>query len=160
MKIAASASGTDLNSQINPRFGRCDYLLIINTDDMSFDICPNEFMNMSSGAGTQLAALAASKGVEAVLTGNCGPKAMDVFNSQNIRVITGVSGTVAEAVEGFKSNSQDSGVPANPSGKSSPNPPAGQGPGSGCRRSGGGGRGMGGGCGRGMGRRGGMGGQP
>ncbi|MBW2001843.1 MAG: NifB/NifX family molybdenum-iron cluster-binding protein, partial [Deltaproteobacteria bacterium] len=32
MKIAVSSTGTDLNSEIDPRFGRCAYFIIVNTD--------------------------------------------------------------------------------------------------------------------------------
>jgi len=52
MKVAVSASGTDSNAQIDPRFGRCEYLLIIDIDNMDIDIYPNDYRDMSGGAGT------------------------------------------------------------------------------------------------------------
>jgi predicted Fe-Mo cluster-binding NifX family protein len=156
MKIAVSASGVDINAQIDPRFGRCEYLLIIDTENMNTVPFPNDYKDMSGGAGTQSAAFVISKGARAVLTGNCGPKAMDVFNSENIPVYTGQTGTVAQAVEQFKKSGCQTAT-------ASPNVPQGgaagrqrQGTGGSCmggggRGMGGGGRGMGGG-GRGMGR--------
>jgi predicted Fe-Mo cluster-binding NifX family protein len=42
------------------------------------------------------------KGVKAVLTGNCGPNAFSVLKAANISVMTGVSGSVQEAVEHYK----------------------------------------------------------
>ena len=53
MKVAVGSSGKDLNSQIDPRFGRCSYFLIIETDDMSFDLFGNENIARSGGAGIQ-----------------------------------------------------------------------------------------------------------
>jgi hypothetical protein len=98
------------------------------------------------------------KGARAVLTGSCGPKAMDVFNAQNIPVHTGHAGSVRQAVEAFKT-----GVPetsgSSSTGRNTPGPSSGTGPvgggrgvggGGGQGMGGGGGRGRGGGCGRGI----------
>jgi len=41
MKIAISSTGTDIDAQIDSRFGRCAYFLIVNTDDMSFKAFDN-----------------------------------------------------------------------------------------------------------------------
>jgi predicted Fe-Mo cluster-binding NifX family protein len=102
MKIALSATGKNLNSSIDERFGRCRYYLIVETNDMSHEALENTNADLSTSAGIQSAALVASKGVEAVITGNCGPKAMQVFDSAHITVITGQRGTVNEVVEQFK----------------------------------------------------------
>jgi hypothetical protein len=51
MKIAVSSYGKDLNSQIDPRFGRCAYFLIVNTDDMSFEAFENKGVSLTGGAG-------------------------------------------------------------------------------------------------------------
>lgn len=143
MKVAVSAYGEDLNAEINPRFGRCDYILIVDTDQMRFESFSNDNKELSGGAGTQTACFVASKGVEAVLTGSCGPKAMNIFNAENIPVHTGQTGTVLEVVERFKK-----GTPTAPG--SQPGMGGGSGTGGG-RGMGGGGRGMGVGSGRGMG---------
>jgi predicted Fe-Mo cluster-binding NifX family protein len=92
----------DLNSQIDPRFGRCAFFIIVETDDMSSEAYPNENINLSSGAGNQSGSFVASKGVKAVLTGNCGPKALQTLVAADIDVSTGHTGTVREAVERFK----------------------------------------------------------
>ena len=167
MKIAVSSQGSDLNSLINPRFGRCEYFIIVDTDDLSAQAFANENINASTGAGIQAASLVINNGARAVITGSCGPKAMDVFNSAGIPVYTGQSGTVSQAVAGFNEGGWTASSQATapekagmiPSGgQPGSRPPQGQqntGRGMGC----GGGRGMGGsrGCGgRGMG--GGMGG--
>lgn len=148
MKIAVSASGIDLKAQVDPRFGRCDYLLIVNTDNMDVEVCPNTYKDANSGAGTQASSLVVGKGALAVLTGNCGPKAMAVFDAENIDVYTSMAGTVQQVVDQFNKGNFTTTSTSN-----SQTPAAGQGQSMcGGRGMGGcGGRGMGGGGGRGMG---------
>jgi predicted Fe-Mo cluster-binding NifX family protein len=69
---------------------------------MSFETFDNENMALSGGAGIQAAGFLSSKGVGAVLTGNCGPNAMKTFSAAGVQVFTGMTGTVAEAVEKYK----------------------------------------------------------
>jgi predicted Fe-Mo cluster-binding NifX family protein len=102
MKIAVSATGKDLNTQIDPRFGRCAYFIIVDTNDMSFASYDNENSDLSGGAGIQAAGFIVSKGAEALLTGNCGPNAMTIFATSGVTVYTGQTGKVGEAVERFK----------------------------------------------------------
>lgn len=103
MKVAVSSTGKDLTANIDPRFGRCAYFIIADTQDMSFTAYDNENINLSGGAGIQAASFVASTGAKAVLTGNCGPKAMTAFTAAGVDVFTGQTGTVRETVERFKS---------------------------------------------------------
>ena len=161
MKVAVSSTGKDLNSQLDPRFGRCGYFIIVETDDMSFEAFANESVGMGGGAGIQSAAFVASKGVKAVLTGNCGPKAMQAFSAGGLEVFTGHSGTVGEVVERFKQGSMKSTTEATVSEKfgvggagdmgGNMGMGGGRGMGGGGGMGVGGGRGMGGGGGMGMG---------
>jgi predicted Fe-Mo cluster-binding NifX family protein len=151
MKIAISSTGKDLNSQVDPRFGRCAYFIIIDTDDMSFDAFENGNIALSGGVGIQSASYIISKGVKAVLTGNCGPKAMQTFSAGAVEVFTGLSGTVKEVVERYKNEDLHSSTQATVAEKAGVNRSASTGnyqrPGVG-RCMGGAGRGMG--MGRGM----------
>ena len=83
MIIAVSTYGKDLNSQLDPRFGRCSYFLVVNPDDMSFEVFKNESAVLGGGAGIQSAQLLASKGVDTVITGNCGPNAVQTLSRLN-----------------------------------------------------------------------------
>jgi predicted Fe-Mo cluster-binding NifX family protein len=158
MKIALTSTGTELTAAIDSRFGRCDYFIIIDTDSMQFEVLPNEHKDLSSGAGIQAATFMASKGVQAVITGNCGPNAIQVLSTAGIDIYTGEAGkTVKESIEGFKSGQL---APSKETGPSKPTVKdqgvaTGRNPGQfipqGGRGMGGGGRGMGGGGGRGMG---------
>jgi predicted Fe-Mo cluster-binding NifX family protein len=99
MKIAVSASGPYLNSPVDPRFGRCQYLTIVDTDTMGFEAVPNPAANAAGGAGIQAAQMVVQKDVEMVLTGRCGPNASEVFEASGVPITTGVDGTVEDAAK-------------------------------------------------------------
>ena len=102
MKIAVTSKSNNLESEIDPRFGRCSYFLIVDTDTMSFEHLSNESAMASGGAGIQAAQNVAKTGVEVVVTGNMGPNAFQTLSAAGIRVFIGANGTVKEAVEKYK----------------------------------------------------------
>ena len=102
MKIAVSATGPDLDAKVDPRFGRCQYFVIVDPETMQFEAVKNSSAMASGGAGISTAQMIASKGVEAVLTGNCGPNAFQVLSAAGIKVVTGVPGKVQDAVRDYK----------------------------------------------------------
>ena len=101
MKIAVTAKSNNLESEVDPRFGRCSYFLIVDTDTMDFDSISNESAMASGGAGIQAAQTIAGKDVKAVLTGNVGPNAFQTLSASGIKVFVGVSGTIKESVEKY-----------------------------------------------------------
>lgn len=102
MKVAVSSSGKDLDSEIDPRFGRCAYFLIVETDDMSFEAFDNENIAISGGAGIQSAQFVASKGARAVITGNCGPNAVRTLSAAGIELFANNTGRLRDAIERHK----------------------------------------------------------
>ena len=102
MKIAVSASGATLNSDIDPRFGRCQYFIIVDSDTMAFEAIENSASMSSGGAGISAGQQIADKGAEVVLTGNCGPNAYQTLSAAGIKVVTGVSGKVKTAIDEYK----------------------------------------------------------
>jgi predicted Fe-Mo cluster-binding NifX family protein len=102
MKIAVSAMQPSLDADIDPRFGRCLYFLIIDPDTMQFEALENSGAMAGGGAGISTAQMIAGKGVEVVLTGNCGPNAYEVLSAAGIKVFTGVAGKVQDAIAGYK----------------------------------------------------------
>lgn len=102
MKIAVSSTGTDLNAQVDPRFGRCQHFIVTDPDTMEFEVLENSSAVATVGAGIATGQFIASRGVSVMLTGNCGPNAFDVLQAAGIKVMTGVSGTVRDAVDSYK----------------------------------------------------------
>ena len=113
MKIAISAMGTDLNAQVDPRFGRCRNFIVVDPDTMEFEVVENSGALSGGGAGVATGQLLAGKGVSDVLTGNCGPNAFNVLQAAGINVVTGVAGTIQDVVEGYKSGKYQASAQAN-----------------------------------------------
>jgi predicted Fe-Mo cluster-binding NifX family protein len=102
MKIAISAVGQTLDAEVDPRFGRCRCFIFIDPETMQFEVAENSSAMAAGGAGISAAQMVADKGVQAVLTGNCGPNAYQVLSAADIPVITGVSGSVRDAAQQYK----------------------------------------------------------
>ena len=154
MKVAVSAQGADLNAMINPRFGRCEYFLIVDTETGQVEAWPNEHIDAGGGAGVQAATFVLAKGVQAVLTGSVGPKATEVFAESAVRIVTGQSGSVKQAVEQFAAGlatKKEASFCLRDGSGTGGGMAGGRGQGGGGRGKCGCGRGMGGGGGRGMG---------
>ena len=102
MKIAISAIGSDLAAKVDPRFGRCQRFIITDPDTMQFEVVENAGASASGGAGISAAQVIIDRGVEAILTGSCGPNAYRVFEAAGVKVFTGATGTIQDAIESYK----------------------------------------------------------
>lgn len=103
MKICITSEGKTLDSKVDSRFGRCQNFIFFDTDTGKFEAQENVNAQFQGGAGIQSAQLVNSKDAKAVLTGNVGPNAFQTLSAAGIQIYTGVSGTVKEAVEAYKS---------------------------------------------------------
>jgi predicted Fe-Mo cluster-binding NifX family protein len=102
-KVAISANGESLEARVDPRFGRASYFLLVNPATMEFEAVANrQNLQAVQGAGLKAAALVADRQPAAILTGNCGPKAFQILEAAGIPVFLGVTGSVREAVEQFR----------------------------------------------------------
>ncbi|MFV9631279.1 MAG: NifB/NifX family molybdenum-iron cluster-binding protein [Methanosarcinales archaeon] len=166
MKICVTSTGTTMDAPVDPRFGRCQYFMIVDLDTMEYESMSNPSINASGGAGIQAAQTVAGKGVDAIATGNVGPNATQTLSAAGIQIMTGARGTVKDAIEQYKSGGltqteiptaqAHSGMSSTASVGTGTGTGAGMGTGGGMGRGGGGGgggrgRGGGGGIGRGMG---------
>jgi len=108
MKVAISSQGSDLSSQVDPRFGRARHFVVVDTESDAIEPFDNtQNLNAAQGAGIQAAANVAQLGVEAVITGHCGPNAFRGLAAAGIKVYVNASGTVAEAFEQMKAGKLD-----------------------------------------------------
>ncbi|MCB2192404.1 MAG: NifB/NifX family molybdenum-iron cluster-binding protein [Deltaproteobacteria bacterium] len=101
-KIAVSSQGDGLDSQVDPRFGRAAYFVVKDERGGVFAVDNTAAQQMSSGAGIQAAEALAKAGVQKVLSGMVGPKAMNALQAAGIEVIQGAQGRVAEALAAYE----------------------------------------------------------
>ena len=100
MRIAVSSQGTELSSNVDPRFGRAPYFIIFDTGDNSFEVVSNEQnLNATQGAGIQAAQHVVKKNVDMIVAGNLGPKAFGILSAAGIKAALWAEGTVAQAIE-------------------------------------------------------------
>ena len=103
MKIAVSSSGKSLTSQLNPRFGRASYFIIIDLETMAFEVVENkQNLNLPQGAGIQSAKTIVDNKANVLITGHCGPKAFKVLQSAGVIIAIGAKGSVADAIQQYK----------------------------------------------------------
>jgi predicted Fe-Mo cluster-binding NifX family protein len=100
--MCVSATANSLDAQVDPRFGRCSYFVIVDSETLQYEAIPNVASGAMSGAGIQAAQTMASKGAKVLITGNVGPNAFQALAASGIRIVTGASGTVREVVEKYK----------------------------------------------------------
>lgn len=103
MKVAVTAQGKELASEVDPRFGRAKYFIVVDTESGELTTHDNsQNLNAAQGAGIQAGQNVVELGVEAVITGNVGPKAYATLQAGNVKVYAGAKGSVAKALEAFK----------------------------------------------------------
>ena len=102
MKIAITYRGKTLDAEVDPRFGRAAYILVVDSETFEFEVLDNqENVNAFKGAGIQAAAMVSEMGAEVLLTGYCGPNAFKTLNVAKIKVANDAAGTVKETVRAF-----------------------------------------------------------
>jgi len=102
MRIAVSATGPGLDAEVDPRFGRCAYFVIVDPDTMEFVALENSSAMAGGGAGIAAGQMVANQGVQVLLTGNTGPNAYQVLSASGVQVISGVTGRIRDAVDAYK----------------------------------------------------------
>ncbi len=111
MKIAVSADGSNLNAKVANRFSTAEYLVIIDVDSGEFEAVPSPVTVRQQGAGVQVIVLAVSRGAKAIITGYCSPAVASQMKASGVEVLTGMTGTVRDAMEQYKKSSSMMKVP-------------------------------------------------
>jgi predicted Fe-Mo cluster-binding NifX family protein len=101
MNICVTSQGNTLESQVDPRFGRCAFFMIVETDTMEYEAVENSSVQAMGGAGVQSGKVVVEKGANVLLTGNVGPNAYQILQAAGIEIITGASGTVKEVIDRY-----------------------------------------------------------
>jgi predicted Fe-Mo cluster-binding NifX family protein len=104
MKIVVTANGSSLDAPASPVFGRCPSYIFVDPDTMEFETVENPAVGAAGGAGIQAAQFVVERGANAVVTGNVGPNAFNVFRSAGVPIYIGQGETVRDAVEAYKNN--------------------------------------------------------
>ncbi|WP_048103278.1 NifB/NifX family molybdenum-iron cluster-binding protein [Methanosarcina barkeri] len=102
MKICVTASGEGLDSEVDPRFGRCSYFVIYDPETRNVESISNAAAFTSGGTGIKAAEIVANAGIDVLLTGTMGPNAFSIFSELGIDVQVGIKGTVREAIRQYE----------------------------------------------------------
>lgn len=103
MKVAITSQGKELSGEIDPRFGRAKWLIVVDTEEGDFKAYDNVLnLNAVQGAGIQTGQNIANLGVGAVITGNVGPNAFKTLNTAGVKIFLAEKQTVQKAIDSFK----------------------------------------------------------
>ena len=98
MKVAVPSESPDFDAKVGDRLGLSTYLLVVDLESRDFEAVRTP-RDSGSGAGMMVVALIIAKKSNVVLTKWCSPTAERYLSAHGVGVVTGISGTVAEALE-------------------------------------------------------------
>ncbi|MEA2020637.1 MAG: NifB/NifX family molybdenum-iron cluster-binding protein [Patescibacteria group bacterium] len=132
MNICITSTGENLEAPVSPRFGRCPYFLIVDTEGEDVKVVENPSNRASRGAGVGAAQIVSEAGCDIVITGNVGPNALFALDRFGIKAYAGAAGKTGEkALEAFNARELTLVEPASSRGGRGSGPPgsgSGQGP--------------------------------
>jgi len=102
MKICISACGRDLDSEVDPQFGRCNYFVVIDSEIGSVTSIKNPGSEAPSGAGIRAAEAIAGAGIDILLTGSVGPNSFSILSEAGVKTHYGIRGKVAFALHEYQ----------------------------------------------------------
>jgi predicted Fe-Mo cluster-binding NifX family protein len=116
MKIVLTTTSANLEAQVDPRFGRGAYFLVVDPDTLEWQAYPNPGVGASGGAGSLAAQFVANQKAKAVISGDFGPNAYNALQAADIAMyLFGACTTPGQAIESFKTGKlQQVGAPTGP----------------------------------------------
>lgn len=104
MKIFISAESNLKESLMDPRFGRCQFFQIYDTETDEIKSIVNDGFNSKSGAGIQAGNLLLDQKADVLITGHLGPNAKAVLKESNIKIFTSIPKKISEIIKNYKNN--------------------------------------------------------
>lgn len=103
MKIILSTTSPDIETQLDPRFGRGAYFLIVDSETLNWRAMPNPSYSSSGGAGVLAAQFVTNERADVVLSGSFGPNAVSALKQAGIKLYQfGTCRTAREALDQWK----------------------------------------------------------
>ena len=100
----AAESNNGLEAEISGHFGRCPYYAILEVQEGKVKepvkVIANPYFS-SHGEPGQVPSFLKEQGIEVIIAGGMGPRAVQFFSQLAIKVVTGASGKVKEVVDSF-----------------------------------------------------------
>ncbi|OGN89600.1 MAG: hypothetical protein A2Y88_06795 [Chloroflexi bacterium RBG_13_48_10] len=103
MKIVLTTVSPDLETDVDPRFGRAANLLVVDTDTLEWKAESNPGASASGGAGIRAAQFVADQHAQAAISGDFGPHAFEALQAAGIAMyVYGDCQNAQQAIECFK----------------------------------------------------------
>jgi predicted Fe-Mo cluster-binding NifX family protein len=101
MKIIITAISDQIDQRFNPRFGRTEYFILVDSETQRWEAHSNPAVNARGGAGTQAVQFITTHKPDVVISGRFGPNAFSALEAAGIKAYISSGGTVSEVVEQF-----------------------------------------------------------
>ncbi|MBW1676704.1 MAG: NifB/NifX family molybdenum-iron cluster-binding protein [Deltaproteobacteria bacterium] len=102
MKVAVTSKGKTLDAEVEPRFSRSPFFVIVNTETGDFKAFENPGASAKDAASVKAVKFLIDKGAKAIITGNLGHNAFVIIQDTPLRVYLCGGGTIREAIADFK----------------------------------------------------------
>jgi len=102
MKIIITASSDQMDQPFNPRFGRAEYFILIDSETEKWEAFSNPAFQAHGGAGPQAVQFIAAYKPDVVISGRFGPNAYSALEASGIKTYIASAGTVREVLRQFK----------------------------------------------------------
>ncbi len=102
MKVAFSVNTQTENPNLERRFGRCPYFLVVDTETQNRTLLSNPGLDSPHGAGTQAAQFLVGENIEAVISGDIGPNAYSVLDAAGVEMYSAGEGQVDALLVDFQ----------------------------------------------------------
>jgi predicted Fe-Mo cluster-binding NifX family protein len=117
MKIGIPSTEPNLDGMVENKLGIAAHLLVIETDDMSFEVLKGPSHSSGPGAGMQAISQVMDMGAQVIIVGYISPYIAEIWAKQGIEIVDQVSGSVRKVVTSYTDSRS---LP--PPGKDEPDP--------------------------------------